>query len=219
MKRLREEARAIGRFASRTLHDYETTASVLPSSRFLTRAMLAPLDFGSARAIVELGPGTGALTRQILERMSPQATLYAIELDEVLAKGLANEVRDPRLQVIHGSAVDVRTLLSARGVTTVDAVISSLGLSLFPEDLRQAVLHAAVDVLRPDGVLTQYSYLHARYAAFSLSRREFAPWHARPFLEGHFHSVVSQFVGLNVPPAVAYACRAPRRARSEATVS
>ena len=154
VKRLREEARAIGRFASRTLHDYETTASVLPSSRFLTRAMLAPLDFSSARAIVELGPGTGALTRQILERMSPQATLYAIELDEVLAKGLASEVRDPRLQVIHGSAVDVRALLSARGVTTVDAVISSLGLSLFPEDLRQAVLHAAVDVLRPDGVLT-----------------------------------------------------------------
>src|ERR1700692_749825 len=53
--------------------------SIVPSSRFLIKQLLEPVDWAQARVIVEYGPGVGSITTEILRRMRPDASLIAIE--------------------------------------------------------------------------------------------------------------------------------------------
>src|SRR5579864_9820821 len=55
--------------------------SIVPSSRFLIKQLLEPMDFGRARVIVEYGPGVGGITREVLQRMRPDGVLIAIEMN------------------------------------------------------------------------------------------------------------------------------------------
>lgn len=204
-----DRARAAYRFLELGLRDFDTTASLVPSSRFLVDAMLRPANLASARVVVELGTGTGTLTSELLARLGPGATLYGLELDGGLLEATTKRVNDARLVPIHGSAAEVDALIAPEHRGSVDAVVSSLGLSLMPEELRSTIVRASGSVLAPHGVYTQYAYLHARWIAYSQQRREWFRWRARPFLERHFRSVVGTFVPANVPPAMAYACRRP----------
>lgn len=205
-----DRARAAWRFLRLGLQDFDTTASLVPSSRFLVDAMLRPAKLGAARCVVELGTGTGTLTREILARVGPDCVLYGVELDPSLAEATTRRCADPRLRVLHGSAAEVERLIEREHVGQVDAVVSSLGLSLMDEELRSSIVRAAGGVLRPGGVFTQYAYLHARWFAYSQARAAWFRWRARPFLERHYASVEGELVAANVPPAVAYVCRAPR---------
>ena len=52
--------------------------SVLPSSRFLSKKMLQPIQFATANVIVELGPGTGVFTKALLKAMPQDSQLLVI---------------------------------------------------------------------------------------------------------------------------------------------
>lgn len=205
-----DRARAAWRFLKLGLSDFDTTASLVPSSRFLVEAMLRPAQLPYAKRVVEFGTGTGTLTTEILARMPADSVLYGLELDGKLLEATAKRVNDPRLRPIHGSAADVRELIDAVDAGQIDAVISSLGLSLMDEEIRAGIVRGAGSVLKPDGVYTQYAYLHARWFAYSQSRKLWFRWRARPFLERHYGTVQGELVAANVPPAVAYTCRDPK---------
>src|SRR4051812_42059773 len=100
MSALREKAH----FFANSLKEFETSAAVLPSSQALVDAMLAPLPLATAKVVVEFGPGTGVMTRSLLEHMRPDAKLYAIELDPTLHATLVKTVSDPRLVAVCGDA-------------------------------------------------------------------------------------------------------------------
>jgi phosphatidylethanolamine/phosphatidyl-N-methylethanolamine N-methyltransferase len=186
-----DRARAAWRFLKLGLSDFDTTASLVPSSRFLVEAMLRPAQLAFAR-------------------MPADSVLYGLELDGKLLEATAKRVNDPRLRPVHGSAADVRELIDAVDAGQIDAVISSLGLSLMDEEVRAGIVRGAGSVLKPDGVYTQYAYLHARWFAYSQSRKLWFRWRARPFLERHYGTVQGELVAANVPPAVAYTCRDPK---------
>ena len=55
--------------------------SIVPSSRFLIKQLLEPINWGRARVIVEYGPGVGGITAELLRHMRSDATLIAIEMN------------------------------------------------------------------------------------------------------------------------------------------
>ena len=69
-------------------------ASVFPSSSFLERRVVRAADVGSARAVVELGAGTGGITRTLLEAMGQDGRLIAIERTAAFVDGLGR-IGDP----------------------------------------------------------------------------------------------------------------------------
>src|SRR5579883_2753644 len=83
-----------------------TVGAILPSSPALAEAMLAPIDFGRARTIVEFGPGTGAFTRAIASRLASDARYLGIELNAAFVSTLRQEF--PQLDFVHGSVTDLR---------------------------------------------------------------------------------------------------------------
>lgn len=194
------------RFFRRGIEDFDTTANFLASSRWLVDEMVAHVS-PSTRVVVEFGPGTGVLTRALLDRLGPKGKLYAIELDRGLLDDTVRSLADDRLVGVHGSAADAVALLGPEVVGHADAVVSSLGLSLMDDPTRLGIMHAARDLLAPEAIFTQYAYVHARYVAYSAGRRSWFRWDARPFVRGLWGRVDESMVWANLPPALVFRCR------------
>lgn len=132
--------------------------SVIPSSRFLTRRTLECGDIAHARVIVELGPGTGVLTRHALEHMRSDAKLVAIEISSDFVDVLRKEFPDPRLHVHHGSATQIEAALEKIGETQADLVMSGIPFSTLEQGDGFATLQAAKRVLSPSGRFVAYQF-------------------------------------------------------------
>jgi phospholipid N-methyltransferase len=165
--------------------------AVLPTSRTAVRAMLDLTDVGAAGLVVELGPGTGASTGEILARIKTSARLLAVEIDPRLAGLLSERYDDPRLEVICDSAEHLDRHLGGR---RADVLVSMLPFTSLETGLRRRILDAITGALQPSGVLLVIQYT--------------------PLIEGElrrrFGSVRRRITPWNVPPAVLFACSEPR---------
>ncbi len=162
-----------------------------PSSRFLARKMLQPIDFNTTRVIVELGPGTGVFTRKMLELLHPEGIMLVFELNDHFMAQLQKEFKDPRVHLIHDSAEKIGEYLAKFNLSQVDAVVSSLPLANFPEDLRNRILNESHKVMNEKSIYVQFQY--------SLN--------AKKAIQKVFRSVEITFTAVNFPPAFVYACR------------
>jgi len=185
-------------FLRQFMRSPRTVGAVLPSSAALARAMLAPIDFGSARTIVEFGPGTGAFTREIAVRLPPGCRYLGIELNQEFVHALAAEF--PLLTFVHGSVADLAQVLAAQRIDAIDAIVCGLPWATLPIALQETVFAAMDRALVPGGVFTTFGYFQSLVlpGAWALRRR----------LRGSFAEVGhSRIVWGNVPPAFAYICR------------
>jgi len=145
-------------FLREWLANPQRTGSVAPSSPQLGAAMARWLPRDSDSYVLELGPGTGAVTDALLKHGLREDRLIAIEHNPTLAKLLQKKY--PRACIIAGDAWQLDQLLReyAPALTAVGAVISSLPLLNFPEAQAAALAQKIRTVLEPRGRLVQYSY-------------------------------------------------------------
>ena len=127
----------------------EVVGSVIPSSRFLERRVVASCELGEARCVVELGPGTGGTTRALLAAMPSQAHLLAVEVEADFVEVLAQH-EDPRLIARQGSAEAIAELLADNGaarviVATTHAVFSGPAIDSLKNSAIETVI--ATDTL------------------------------------------------------------------------
>jgi phosphatidylethanolamine/phosphatidyl-N-methylethanolamine N-methyltransferase len=185
--------------------DFRTVGALAPSSRYLTRAMLGPLALERARVVVEVGPGTGAMTQALLKSIPIDATLLAFEINSRFSRYLRSNVSDSRLDVINVSAEMIKKEVHRRGYERVDAVVSSLALGFMPEWQRRAFLNELGSLLGEAGVFTQYQYLHR----LQLKNGQVRRFDLVQLLERYFSSVQRRLIWRNLPPAFVFACRGP----------
>jgi phosphatidylethanolamine/phosphatidyl-N-methylethanolamine N-methyltransferase len=136
--------------------------------------------------VLELGPGTGAVTQALLEHGLREDRLVAIERNPKLAHLLGK--RFPRAHIITGDAWQLDNLLRRRPkpITSVGAVISSLPLLNFSEEQAEALAQKIRAILEPQGTWVQYSYQIGKPRSRGSSR---------------FRLLASKIVWLNLPPA------------------
>ena len=125
------------------------TAAMLPSGRALSRAVAAAVDPSTPGAIVELGPGTGAVTAALVARGIQPERLILIEFLPEFCELLRR--RYPAARVILGDAFDAASILRHLGVGSLAAVVSGLPLYSKKPEHRERLLH---DMLRlgPSGM-------------------------------------------------------------------
>jgi phospholipid N-methyltransferase len=180
---------------------------VLPSSKHLASAMLRPIDFERTRAIVELGAGTGAVTLGLLQRMRPDARLYALDINARFIEFLRETISDPRLVPLVGAAEDLGAILQQQGVRKADAIISSLGLTTMQHHQRERILWEMRECLVPGGVMSQFQYWHSRGGPRWLRALGLQGFSEEEFLRQYFHRISADHVLRNFPPAIVYSCR------------
>jgi len=129
--------------------------SVIPSSRFLERRLVELAELADARAVVELGPGTGGTTRALLRALPGQARLLAIELEPEFVR-LLGRIRDPRLAVERGSAAELTAIVAAHGLPPLDAVISGIPFSTMEAEHGRRILCQIRDALAQNGRFVAY---------------------------------------------------------------
>lgn len=164
--------------------------AVWPTSRRAVGDLLDMEDLSKASIVVEFGTGTGVYTEEILGRLGPDGVFLAFEVDRRLAHAVATRLPDPRLTVINDSAENVELYLSGR---KADVVVSSLPFTTLPATLKQEILEAARDALRPGGTMLVLQYSK----------------NILPDLERLFGGIRRRFSPLNVPPAFLFACKKP----------
>ncbi len=169
------------------IHSWFRVGALAPSSHVLAERMAQAVPF-DARVIIELGAGTGSITRALLKHVRYDAVIIAVEELPVRVEELRT-IKDSRLVIVCGNAMSISAILSQCGFDHADCVVSGLPLSTLPRQEEHVILAATLAVLSPGGVFVQFQYFLSSFAAI---------YHYFPYL-----SVVS-WVLWNLPPAFVY---------------
>jgi len=108
--------------------------SIVPTSATTARRMASIADANSGLPVLELGPGTGVITRAILERGVKPENLYCIEYAPEFVAHLKRQF--PRVNIIQGDAFDLDATLGPLRDTVFDSVVSGVPLLNFPVEQR-----------------------------------------------------------------------------------
>jgi phospholipid N-methyltransferase len=147
-------------FFGRFLRNPSTIGAVLPSSRYLSRALVGRLQLTAGELVVEFGPGTGPATAVVHETLPRDAEYLGIELDPRFHRLLTE--RFPRFQFEHGSAADLRTILEQRSLPRPARIVSGLPFASLPPVVQDAVIDGIVWALHgTDGDFRTFQYVHA----------------------------------------------------------
>lgn len=142
-------------FARRALAAPRRFGAILPSGPALGQAMARMVR---GRTIVELGPGSGSITRHLLNVLDPEGRILALELDEGIAAHLRRNVRDPRLTVQVGDASRLDGWLSGLGWDGADSIVSGIPFQSLPAPARDEILSSARKSLAPSGRFIAFQY-------------------------------------------------------------
>lgn len=150
--RLSDEARFF-----RSFFDHpRQIGALLPSGPALAETMARGVDPAAPGPIVELGPGTGVVTRALLNRGIEPARLILVEFDANFCALLAAGF--PGVRIVQGDAYRLRATLRGRLDAPAAAIVSSLPLLNRPEPMRTVLLTEAFELMAPDGRFVQFTY-------------------------------------------------------------
>ena len=167
--------------------------AITPSSAGLARRMLAGIDLSGGGAVLELGPGTGPITREISLRISEPSCYLGVERDGHFAQLLSE--RFPNLRFVNGSAESAADHVRDAGMTGLKAIISGLPFATLPNGVQDRILDSVEALMTPGVVFRTFQYLHA--LPLPKARR-----FRRRMRERFGGGTMSRPVLLNLPPAV-----------------
>lgn len=133
-----------------------STGAIAPSGQPLANAMAAAAGDLRQGLVVELGPGTGPVTRALLDRGLEPRRLVLVEYDARFCRML--ESRFEQATVIEGDAYDLPRTLAALADKQITAFVSSLPLLAQPPRRREKLLADALELMGPEGVFVQFTY-------------------------------------------------------------
>jgi phosphatidylethanolamine/phosphatidyl-N-methylethanolamine N-methyltransferase len=154
-------------FFRRWLKQPKQLGTLAPISRGLAYRAAIQLSDPHRKKVIEIGAGTGRLSRALLNfGLSPQ-NFITVELDQEFHQFLQETI--PGVHHIHGDAALLPQLLPEAWVGQVDVIYSVIPLMYLPKPVRKAILMACKQVLKPGGVIYHVTYSHLSPFADELS--------------------------------------------------
>ncbi len=144
------------RFLRQWIENPRIVGAVSPSGPALAKAMAGYVDLARRGPIIELGPGTGPVTKALLERGIPLERLLLVEYETKFCRMLAE--RYPGVKIVQGDAYGLKATLAGHVEVEAATVVSSLPLLNRPERDRIELLHQAFELMGPDGLFIQFTY-------------------------------------------------------------
>jgi phosphatidylethanolamine/phosphatidyl-N-methylethanolamine N-methyltransferase len=143
-------------FLKAWLRQPKSVGSVWPTSAPMARRMAGVIDLSSRLPVLEVGPGTGTITKAILDTGLPHELLWSLEYAHEFAARL--KARYPKAHVIEGDAFELAKSLGAARPAQFDSAISALPLLNFPLQTRISFVEQVLDMLSAGRPLIQFSY-------------------------------------------------------------
>lgn len=157
--------------------------SIIPTSSITARRMASVIDTGSGLPVLELGPGTGVITKAILARGVTPKDLYTVEYSEDFVRHLEKQFHG--INIIQGDAFDLDATLGDKRGLTFDSVISGVPLLNFPVAQRVRYIENLLSRIPAGRPIVQLTY---------------GPLSPVPAGKGDYTVEHFQFVLRNIPP-------------------
>ncbi len=182
------------RFIEAFIREPFAVGALCPSSPVLARAVVDSCDFQPGDTVVELGPGTGAFTRLLLERLDKRGQLLALETSDTHVEVLRRTIS--RCRVIHDSAENLARYLPDGHA---DCVVSGLAWGNMLPRVQDRILEAIWRALASRGQFVAFAYAHAFCLPTSLRFR-------RLLFQNFARVETTPIIWRNLPPAYIYRC-------------
>lgn len=170
-------------FAKEILQNPRAVGAACPSSRHLSRAVAKLVPANKPGIVIDLGAGTGIMTKALLQQGFAPERIVAIERSAHLAAYLRQHF--PQVRVIEGDALELSELLG-EDCQHINTLIGGLPFRTLPPRVVHGVIKQIEEILPKQAFYMQYTY--------DLSGRD-------PHLPHHFKRVSSKIVWTNLPPA------------------
>jgi phosphatidylethanolamine/phosphatidyl-N-methylethanolamine N-methyltransferase len=155
------------------LRNFHTTGAILPSGRQLSKALSRYVAQNDAdgRRILEVGPGTGAVTRHIVAAMKPGDSIDLVELNESFVRQLEGQFRDdPHFQPVAARSRIINSPVQDLPLDKkYDLIVSGLPLNNFSAELVESILQKLLQLLKSGGTLSFFEYIAVRRARALMS--------------------------------------------------
>lgn len=148
--------KALGLFWRRWISNPRAIGAVAPSAPALSRRMAREVLLRDGEGVLELGPGTGTVTRALIESGVPEERLILVERDREMHGYLVD--RFPGALVLLGDAAELEKLLPETWKGRISTVVSSLPLLGFSLSQRARIADAVFAILAEGGRMVQYTY-------------------------------------------------------------
>lgn len=172
------------RFLKNWLKNPLRMGAVAPSGPVLARRMASYVDPAGTGPVIELGPGTGAITAALVARGVDPRQLVLVEYSIDFCRLLRE--RFPTATVVHGDAYTLDRTLSGRLTGPADALVSGLPLMTRPEPIRLKLLDDALALMKPGAPFVQFTY---------------SVTSPIPIKSGTFTAEPTERIWRNIPPA------------------
>lgn len=134
----------------------KAVGSIIPTSSITARKMASVIDPRSGLPALEVGPGTGVITKAILRHGVKPQDLYTVEYSHDFVLHLRRNY--PGVNVIEGDAFDLDKALGDKADLTFDAVVSGVPLLNFPVAMRVKYVESLLDRIPHGRPIVQLTY-------------------------------------------------------------
>lgn len=134
----------------------DTVGSIVPTSRTTARCMARQIDLTSELPVLELGPGTGVITRAILDAGIQPQNLYCVEYSDTFTKRLVGAF--PNVNILNGDAFRLNDVLGDKKDQIFNTIITSMPLLNFPMENRISLIEDLLDRLPKGRPVILFSY-------------------------------------------------------------
>jgi phosphatidylethanolamine/phosphatidyl-N-methylethanolamine N-methyltransferase len=166
--------------------------AISPSSPELAREMLKDIEPNEKNIILELGVGTGAITKFIEEIVPDEKSYLGIEIDRSLVNSL--NVKFPQMKILRGNACELEKLHKKSNHGKVSYIISCLPFVSIPNDIGERILSEIEKFMEKGCMFRTFQYAHGFYMPSAIKLREF-------MRKRYGKSHKSPLIVKNVPPA------------------
>jgi len=166
--------------------------AVAPSSSDLAWQMLEGILPDEDNIVIELGVGTGAITKYITEILPDDKSYLGIELDKSMVSSL--KVRYPEINIVQGNACELSSIHRDSELGKASYILCCLPFVTLPEDVAAQVLSEIEKYMEQGCLFRAFQYAHGYYTPSAIRLRKF-------LRDRYGNSKRSKLVAKNVPPA------------------
>jgi phosphatidylethanolamine/phosphatidyl-N-methylethanolamine N-methyltransferase len=143
-------------FLKRAIKNPRNMGAIIPSSQNLGEYACKYIPKNPDHLVVEIGAGTGSLTKSLLNAGISKDRLIAVELDTELSKLLTVKFHD--LHVIHGNASELSKILPPSWIGKIGTIVSGIPMVNLSKDTQRSIIESCLEVLSPHGQILQFTY-------------------------------------------------------------
>lgn len=155
-------------FFKEFLKNTKQIGSIIPSSSFLSKAIVSKINYKTANTIVELGAGTGVFTKMLIDNLNSNTKVFIFEINTSLYNTLYNKFSHlENVYIINASAENLTNILSLYGVNKVDYILSGLPFLNFSTSLKKSIFTNIYNSLKLSGELILFQYTRFLEKEFS----------------------------------------------------